>query len=154
MRSVLLSVRPRFARGLLEGTKTAEVRRRFPSVPAGTELFVYSSTPIRAVLGTLILEGIDLVQASDVWAGFSDRIEIGSSELDTYLAGKREASILGVTSPDLWPNPVPLSRMRERIGLQPPQSWRYLDPEKAEVLRELGQATVTPATQSLLVSTV
>ena len=52
-RVLMLSVRPRFARALLAGTKTAEIRRRFPDVPVGTTVVLYSSSPERALLGTM-----------------------------------------------------------------------------------------------------
>ena len=138
MKSVLLSVRPRFARSLMTGTKTAEVRRRFPNLEPGTELFIYSSSPERAVIGTLILNGINQLNIADVWATFGKQIEIESTELDAYLEGSIKASILGVRNPDLWDAPVSLSDLREKVGLEPPQSWRYLDANQSKALRELG----------------
>jgi predicted transcriptional regulator len=138
MKSVLLSVRPRFARSLMTGTKTAEVRRRFPNLEPGTELFIYSSSPDRAVIGTLILKGINQLNIADVWATFGKQIEIESTELDAYLEGSIKASILGVRNPDLWDAPVSLSDLREKVGLEPAQSWRYLDANQGKALRELG----------------
>jgi predicted transcriptional regulator len=132
-----------FAHGLMAGTKTAEVRRRFPMLSSGTELFVYSSSPVRAVVGTLILDGIDQVSSSNVWAEFGSRIEIGSAALDAYLEGKDEASILAVRNPDPWESPVSLETLRAQVGVEPPQSWRYLDSAQGSDLRRLGRSVIS-----------
>jgi predicted transcriptional regulator len=138
VKAVLLSVRPVFARSLLAGTKTAEVRRRFPDLARCTELFVYSSTPDRSVLGSIRLSGIHRTTPSEVWDSYGGEIDIARDELTRYLAGTDDVAVLSVTQPVRWPNAVPLESLRTRIGIEPPQSFRYLTQEQAESLRRLG----------------
>lgn len=125
-RVLLLSVRPRFARALLDGTKTVEVRRRFPDVPSGTKVVLYSSSPERAVLGTMRVRALGRMAAEDIWRNYRDEIFIEWDELSDYLNGADRSSILELESPVTWPHPVPLNSMRRMIGLEPPQSFRYL----------------------------
>ena len=55
-RTLLLSLRPRFADAILTGAKTIEVRRRPVNASAGTPISLYASSPLRAyfVFGTRI----------------------------------------------------------------------------------------------------
>ena len=127
MTAILLSVRPVYASGLLAGTKTAEVRRRFPEQSAGTTIYVYSSTPERAVVGTLRLDGIDRPAVGDVWQQYEHRIQISRPALEEYLADCEHAAILRVSKPVVWAAPMPLRQLRDVVGVEPPQSFRYLD---------------------------
>ena len=152
MTAILLSVRPRFAHAILDGTKSAEVRRRFPSQPDRATVFLYSSTPERAVLGTVHLDAIDRPQADDVWNLYHDRIEIEEASLNDYLEDVDAAAILRISAPHRWDTPVPLSDLRRIIGVEPPQSFRYLDDDQSHRLTRLGSATDTQAAASMLVA--
>lgn len=138
MTAILLSVRPRFARALLAGSKTAEVRRRFPDQPASTEIFIYSSSPDRAVIGTVRLDEIDRPRTETVWGLYGGQIEIEEGPLIEYLQDVGSAAILRISMPKRWAREVPLEELRQRIGVEPPQSFRYLDDIKAQALRGLG----------------
>lgn len=127
MTAILLSVKPEYAEGLLAGTKTAEVRRRFPTQPAGATLYVYASSPQCAVVGTLILDDIERPPAGRVWELYKKVIQIRRGPLDEYLRDVEEAAILRVSEPRRWDTPLPLADLRALVGLQPPQSFRYVD---------------------------
>lgn len=137
MNAVLLSVRPRYARALLAGTKTAEVRRRFPHQPAGTTLYLYSSTPDRAILGTVQLERIDRPSADRVWHLYRHEIEIDEAALGAYLSRIDSAAILRVSHSVRWAHPVSLYDLRLNLGIEPPQSFRYLSDEHIVALESM-----------------
>ena len=137
MTTVLLSVRPRYAHAILAGTKTAEVRRRFPPQPAGTTLYLYSSTPDRAVLGTAQLDAIDRPSVDRVWNLYQDQIEIEKAALGDYLSDLEAAAILRMTNVHRWSHSVPLRDLRLRLGIEPPQSFRYLTDEHVGILEAL-----------------
>lgn len=137
MTAVLLSVRPRYANAILAGTKTAEVRRRFPHQAHGTTLYLYSSTPDRAILGTVKLDGIDRPSADRVWHQYADQIEIGEAALGDYLGESASAAILRVSEPARWQHKVPLGLLRSCLELEPPQSFRYLTDEHVRTLEIL-----------------
>jgi predicted transcriptional regulator len=145
-RRVLLSVRPQYAHALLAGTKTAEVRRRFPDLDAGTVLYVYSSSPERQVIGTLRLKAVHQLHPTTVWRRFKRMIGIDQAYLDDYLQGATNAAIVEVDEPQQWAETVTLQQLRH-LGLEPAQSYRYLDPRKAEQLEEIRSldlaATIT-----------
>lgn len=137
MTAVLLSVRPRYAHALLAGTKTAEVRRRFPYQPPGTTLYLYSSTPDKAVIGTVQLHAIDRPSVDRVWTLYRDQIEIEKAALGDYLSDLEAAAILRVHNVHRWSHPVPLRDLRLRLGIEPPQSFRYLTDKHVRILEAL-----------------
>lgn len=125
-RSLLLSVKPQYARALLAGSKTAEVRRKFPDVPNGTIIVLYSSSPERAVVGTVRLRRLVRIAPDKVWDTYSDEIEIDRGSLDEYLTGAASSAVLEVDSPKAWQQPISLAMLRAHAQLEPPQSFRYL----------------------------
>ena len=140
-KAVLISIRPKFARSLLAGTKTAEVRRRFPDLPSGTKLFVYSSSPDRAILGTLVLDAVQDCSPENVWLRFRLAIDIEKSRLDQYLSGAVSARVLQVLHPRLWVRPVSLEDLRSELGLEPAQSYRYLTDAESVLLESLSNVS-------------
>ncbi|MCT9820797.1 ASCH domain-containing protein [Microbacterium sp. W1N] len=144
MTAVLLSVRPRYAHAILAGTKTAEVRRRFPYQPPGTTLYLYSSTPDKAIMGTAQLDSIDRPRVDRVWNLYRDQIEIEKAALGDYLSDLDAAAILRVNNFHRWSHPVPLHDLRLRLGIEPPQSFRYLTDEHVRILDGL-RAREAPA---------
>lgn len=137
-RALLLSVRPRFARGLLAGTKTAEVRRRFPEVHEGTTVIIYSSSPDKAVLGTMRTRRLVRSNTEEIWREYSHAIGIGQAELTDYLEGATDCSVLELDTPNLWPRPVGLAELRRQMGIEPAQSFRYLNTKQLSRLQTLA----------------
>ena len=135
-RALLLSIKPRFARAILDGRKTVEVRRRFPEVPVGTMVVLYSSSPERAVLGTVRLKRSIRVDPSQVWDTYSGDIDIEEAALADYLAGAEASTVLQIENPETWSQPVTLAALRELLGIEPPQSFRYLAPDQVAKIRD------------------
>lgn len=139
-RVLLLSVRPRFARGLLSGTKTAEIRRRFPDIPAGMTVIIYSTSPEKAILGTMRAKQTVRSNADDIWRDYADVIAIGRPELTDYLDGASECSVLELESPNVWSRPVQLAELRSVLDVEPPQSFRYLTSRQLTTLHSITQS--------------
>lgn len=137
-RALLLSIKPRHARAILEGRKTIEVRRKFPAVPSGTIVVLYSSSPEKAILGTVRLKRTIKIDSDCVWDSHGAAIGIDESALDDYLRGSDQSTLLEVECPDSWDQPLPLDSLRHDLGLEPPQSFRYLKTEQVTQARQLS----------------
>lgn len=135
LRSVLLSVKPRYANALLSGTKTAEIRRRFPELPPGTVVFVYSSSPERRVIGTFVIRAIRRLPADRLWAAYPGQLSLTRQELRDYLRGCRQGVAIETADVARWLRPVSLSELRLWSGLDVPQSWRYLDDAQSAAIQ-------------------
>jgi predicted transcriptional regulator len=124
-RVLLISVKPQYAEAILDGTKTVELRRTRPSLPDGSLVLLYSSTPTRAVVGWAQLMRVQAGSPEDIWQAIGDAAAIDQATFDAYFHGAEAAYALELDEVVEATRPVPLSVIRS-IGVQPPQSWRYL----------------------------
>jgi predicted transcriptional regulator len=139
---VLLSVRPRFAARLIDGTKTVEIRRRPTRLAIGDVALVYSSSPTRAIVGAVRISGVATRAPSTVWRRFGPRTALSKAEFDAYVAGSATATAIEVDGFRALLSPVDLSALRTRsAGFVVPQSYRFVQPMEARRLLN-GERTV------------
>lgn len=127
-RALFLSIRPQFVEAILAGTKTVELRRTRPNVEVGSLVIFYSSTPTRAIVGWASLAGMVEGTPCQLWDKHGARAAIAEDEFDTYFAGAVSAYGLELEDVVQAVKPVPLATIRS-LGIEPPQSWRYLSSE-------------------------
>lgn len=133
-RIVLLSLRPRFATAILEGKKTVELRRVHMLAPAGSLLLLYSSSPMRAIVGTATLDRLQESTPRQLWEEVMSRAAISRGEYDEYYRGARRAFALHLRDVRALPTPSPLAVMRSSAGVSPAQSFRYVTADEASLL--------------------
>ena len=136
-RPLLMSLRPRFAEAILEGSKTVELRRTRVSAVPGTTIIIYASSPVMSVVGLATLDAVDVDRPNALWRRHGKNLGLTRAEFDVYLAGAESGCALTVTSPRQLPDPYALRWLRDHADFQPPQSYRYLaarDPEPLHVL--------------------
>jgi predicted transcriptional regulator len=133
-RAVLLSVKPRFADQIVDGTKRVEFRRVWANehVPW---IAIYSSSPTKMLVAIAEVESVVAASASTLWAVNCSRGGgLTRGELRSYFSGKTKgyAVMLGRV---LRPN-APIEPAKIVQGFRAPQSFRYLtDPEVARLAR-------------------
>lgn len=126
--TLFLSIKPTFARRILAGTKTIELRRVRPNVTPGDHVLIYSSSPEMALLGSARVEEILSDAPNNLWDRVKDHGGVSRKEYDDYFSGATAA--IGIRLGDVQPlsRPIPLRELRERWPwLRPPQSYRYVD---------------------------
>lgn len=143
---VVLSIKPKWVSKILSGEKTVEIRKDSPAKSGlRFKTYIYSSSPVRNVVGEFLCNGIckETISASTADRVLLRMLEgscVSPEELFDYL---RLPQTLGVGSSDierdfyLWnisnlqiyDKPLELSY----LGIQrPPMSWGYVLSEKAE----------------------
>jgi predicted transcriptional regulator len=126
-RDVVLSVRPLYSGKIIQGKKTVELRRRFPiSAPRGTIAYIYSTSPVRAMVGSAEIQSIHKLRVDDIWKKFGSMAQIDRTDFDEYFSGLREGFALKFRNPRAFARPVDLSELRERFDFEPPQSFLYV----------------------------
>lgn len=137
--ALLLSLSPEYAAMIASGRKTVELRRRFPNVASGTEMWIYETLPTGAITGRARILDVHRGPPARLWREFGSMTGISRSAFDQYLAGCDEAAAVMVA--DHRPmNPVPLPLLRKLMpGFVAPQYFRYLD------ARELSLLTNSPS---------
>jgi len=127
-RALFISVRPRFAELLLSGTKTVELRRVQPAISRGAHVLLYASSPTCALLGTGLVDNVQVAAHDDIWHLHGARTGISRVEYDSYFQGTAAAVAITLARVRRLPRPVPLHELRNgRDWFRPPQSFRYLD---------------------------
>jgi predicted transcriptional regulator len=144
-RRVLLSLRPRFADALLEGSKTVEIRRRPTRIASGSVALVYASSPRRALLGAVVVGAVDIATPQQLWRRHGPATALDRDEYDTYLAGRPIASALIISAATRFRERVELEDLRERQrSFVVPQSYRFVEDGELRALLN-GQAAAVAA---------
>lgn len=125
---LLLSVRPVFARRILEGTKTVELRRVRPVVEPGQEVLIYSSSPTMALLGHAVVHRVEADEPSHLWKRVRESAGVTWTEYQEYFRGADQAVGIWLRKVAALGEPITLSELRERWPwFRPPQSYCFLN---------------------------
>lgn len=125
-RDVVLSIRPQYSEKILSGDKTVELRRRFPvSAPRGTVAYIYSTSPVRAMVGIVEIENVIKLPVNQIWSRFEERASIGKDDFNKYFEGLDFGYVLVFDDVRPLSRPIPLAELREQFGFEPPQSFLY-----------------------------
>jgi predicted transcriptional regulator/DNA-binding XRE family transcriptional regulator len=128
-RDVVLSVRPHYSDKIFRGIKTVELRRRFPvAVPRGITAYIYSTSPVRAMVGSTEITGVVKLAVADIWKRYGKLAQIDRSDFDEYFSGLNEGFALKIANARSFTRPIDLSELRKRFRFEPPQSFLYATP--------------------------
>ncbi|MHB1035016.1 MAG: hypothetical protein ACYC35_15220 [Pirellulales bacterium] len=135
----MLSVHPRFANGILAGTKRVELRRRSPRVADAVVL--YATSPVKAVVGAFTIESIVRLPLGLLWRQVRGIAEVTRAEYLDYFNGLTEGVGIFVGHVVSLDRPVPLPELRRLWpGFHPPQGFQYLGDSEYKMLACRWQA--------------
>lgn len=126
-KTLLISIKPRFAKMIFSGTKTVELRRKEPKVTSGDMILVYVSSPVMELTGSCQVEIVETDTPARLWPRISTKAGVSKAEFDAYFEGSEQAVAIHVHRPKTFKKPVGLDSLRDDHSLMPPQSFRYLD---------------------------
>jgi predicted transcriptional regulator len=122
--SVLLSIKPKFADAILEGTKIFELRRAIFRNQNVRRIVIYASRPVSRVVGECMIDAVFALEPKKLWSLTSGGTGVDREFFDDYFRGRRIGFALKVASPRRYAKP---RRLQEHCGLsRPPQSFCYL----------------------------
>lgn len=127
-RMVVLSLRPRFAKAILEGIKTVELRRTEPKIETPTLALLYAASPVRSLIGTCIITSVWSTNLGDLWRKHGREAGLPYHEFQQYFKGVDKGTALALAEPQTFSRQVHLQDLRARQeGFRPPQSFAYVD---------------------------
>ena len=136
-RDVVLSVRPNYSTKIVEGKKTVELRRRFPvSAPDGTIAYIYSTSPVQAMVGSAEIAGVFKLPVADIWKRFSKVAHVKQDTFKKYFSGLEDGFALQFRNARAFSRPLELTELRKRFGFEPPQSFLYATSTLRTALRD------------------
>lgn len=125
-RALVLSLKPRFAEAILDGTKTVEVRRVMPRITIPTLALLYASGSVRALVGTCVVRSVARYPTDELWHLHGADTALSRTELDAYLQGRDCGVALLLERAEPLAAPIPLHTLRHAHGFRPPQSLAYV----------------------------
>ena len=135
--ALIISVRPRFAQLIAEGTKTAELRRVRPRVELGAMVFIYATKPIQSVVAICQIEHLISGEKDVVWHRVRNRAAVSRETFVDYYSDVTVAHALILRESVQIAAPIPLADLRQLWPeFRPPQSFRYIPDEKLSSLEQ------------------
>ena len=110
---VLLSLKPRFASAIIDGTKTVEVRRERAHISPGSVGLVYATSPVRALIGAVGIGVVETWRPSTVWRKWGSQTGLLHREFAAYLADAHLATAIELIGIAKFPRPVDLAELCE-----------------------------------------
>lgn len=130
---LLVSVRPRFAHAILEGTKRVELRRVRPAVEAGDTIVFYETSPTCAVVAKAEIRNVASGSATRLWTAARALSGLNRQEFMLYFEGCRTGFAIEFGDVRVFEHPVTLSTLRRAVpGFAPPQSYHYLRRDRSK----------------------
>lgn len=135
----IISIRSDYANAILAGTKTIELRRRIPELPAGTRLWIYATRPTGAVVGFVTIQGVARARPATIWRKHRTRTGVDHAAFKAYFNGSQVAIAI-VLAAARRVVPITIEQLRGvRGGFHPPQVAMRLTAPETKALRNLAQ---------------
>lgn len=137
MPEILISIKPKYVDLILSGLKRVELRKRIGNeFIVGTRIFIYSSSPVKMIVGAAVISDVSRGLPSDLKGSLLNDAKISVEEYDAYFKGCSEVYGVWLKDVTVLRQGVPLEFIR-RVGMVPPQSYSYIRSE--ELLGRLSE---------------
>ncbi len=125
-RDVILSIKPIYSNSIISGAKTVELRRRFPTnIPQGTIAYIYSTTPVRAIIGYAEILDVLKKPVKQIWDNYAQEACIKETDFESYFDGVTHGFVLCFKNAQAFKREIDLTELREQYNFIPPQSFLY-----------------------------
>jgi predicted transcriptional regulator len=133
--AILLSVKPKFANLIVDGSKLVELRRTVPAQTVGT-IAIYSSSPVQAIVALADVKETIEASPTKLWAIAKDNGGgLTRAELMDYFHSKRTGFAIMLQNVRVYEKPVLPTKIFKPFSA--PQSFRYLTPKELKKLEQL-----------------
>lgn len=120
---VLMSIQPKFARAILDGTKTVELRRN--GVPIDiSRIVIYATKPIGRIVGHCKVTKCSVGSPEYIWRRFGSAAGISRAEYDKYFDSAPEAKCYALDHPRRFSRAIRITDLKSISSA--PQSFAYL----------------------------
>jgi len=126
--NVLLSIKPKYAELIKSGFKKYEFRRKIFKTNVGCKVFLYSTSPVRKIVGAFdaltIYEDLPL----KIWNLFGEHSGLSEDEFFRYFKNCNTAFAIEIKNLVIFDEPHDPSKYF--LEFKPPQSYRYFNPQQ------------------------
>jgi len=125
--SIILSIKPQHANKIFSGEKKFEFRKRIWTDPYTRKVYVYSSAPIKMIIGHFYINHVFTDHPSGLWDFFDFEREaaISKEEFFEYFGEGITAHAIEITKPLKFQ--VPINPKEFDPEFRAPQNFMYID---------------------------
>lgn len=124
---LLISVKPEFANKIISKHKLIELRKNKPCAQVGDYVIIYSTIPVKAIVGFAKIENIIESSPEEMWDKHSKKLGIDKLRFDEYYAKSVRSIGLELSCVCKIRNNIPLESIRSIYPkFTPPQSYKYV----------------------------
>lgn len=133
--NVLLSIKPVYVEEIINGRKRYEFRRVIFRTPHKIKkVFIYSSYPVKKIIGTFTIGKIIKGTPKELWNQCSDFAGIGKDDFFNYFKNKHQCFAISIENLEIFSKPIdPYASI---AGFKAPQSFYYVNDDFLESLTE------------------
>ncbi len=138
--ALLISVKPEFAEKIFSGDKTIELRKCTPKSLKGDLIIIYSTNPVKAVIGICQVSEIIKLSPKKMWQYHKVSLGIDKKRFDAYYENSETAVGIKLQSICLLSSQISLTKIKSILpDFQPPQTFRYFN--KPQLLKSYLKLT-------------
>jgi len=123
--NVLLSIKPKYVEEIKKGNKKYEFRKKGFSKKSINEAYIYSTSPIKKIIGSFKIKSIIKDHPKNLWATYKDFSGISEDEFFKYFGNREIGFAIEINRFKMFQNPIDPERMIPNFVA--PQSFRYID---------------------------
>lgn len=125
--ALLLSIHPEHAENIFSGIKKAELRRIRPRLSKGSMVYVYASSPRKALIGAFEVANVIADHPKTLWYQVQEYAALTRERFDEYYHGAVMGYAIMIDKVWRLNQTISLEHLRKKLpGFQPPQGYRYL----------------------------
>lgn len=129
MRTIILSIQPKWATLIRSGEKTIELRRRFPRYLAGYHAYVYETSPNCKLVAIVQMGEIHELPIEELWSMHGKASCVSERHFATYFHDRDVGYGIEITRYFPLSRTWELGNLRKEFSFTAPQSWAYASPQ-------------------------
>ncbi|MHA1505812.1 MAG: ASCH domain-containing protein [Candidatus Asgardarchaeia archaeon] len=109
----LISLKPRYAKFIVEGIKTYELRRWVPNLSRNSRIIIYASNPLKAIIGEFKVNNVYKLPLDKLWRLVSKGACLSHEEFLKYFRNMKEGYAIEIKDSVRYRRYLYLKEIRE-----------------------------------------
>jgi predicted transcriptional regulator len=129
-RSIIFSIKPKYAEKIISGEKKIELRRVKPNhIYKNTYVLIYVSSPVQSIIGSFIVDSVIHETIPELWERSFEISSVSKKEYNKYFAGVTKGVGIFIKNVQQFKKPITLKTLKVKLpDFNMPQSFRYISP--------------------------
>ena len=125
LNGIIMSIQPKYSKQILDGKKAIEIRKKFNVKWKNHKITMYSSSPIKELVGYATIKDVIEDIPEIIWLRFFDQLGCSKSEFDDYTKGSKTIFAIVLSDVNRFNDNLSLNYLRDctKLHINPPQSY-------------------------------